>query len=325
MNPATAWVSGSLQFGAVGYVQTPALSAAPSPGGSFSVEFWVKFDAAGTGTPLLLSNTNGSNTVKGWYVQASQNRSVGIGLKDAATAISMWHGQMTAPAGTWTHIAYTIDRENSLLSGYCNGVLRISMPIPVGYGNIDTLFGPRLGSGPAFSGQLYDVRVYSRALGWWELQSLTPPLNGLQFFRAAYGLTDDGSQDLATPAADGVPNLIKYAFNMLGAGPGQAPLLVAPNATALSMGGAAGLPRAGIDPASGKLQLTYIRRKAGSNSGLAYAAPFSNDLGAADPWAVNASATESVTSIDTSFERVTVTDSVSHPAGRFVRVRVTSP
>lgn len=325
MNATTSWVNGVLQFSALGNLQCPPLSAGASPGGSFSVALWVKFDAAGTGTPLLASNTNGSNTVKGWYIQASQNRSIGIGLKDATTAISMWHGQMTAPAGEWTHIAYTIDRENGLLSGYCNGVLRTSMPIPAGFGDVDTLYGPRLGSGPAFNGQLDDVRIYSRALGWWELQIPSKPLSGLQLFRAAYGLLDDGSQDPATPAGDGVSNLSKYAFNMLGAGPGQAAVLATPNVAVLPAAGSAGLPRVGIEPASGKLQLTYIRRKATSNSGLTYAVPFSNDLGLADPWAVNSSATEVVTAIDSSLERVTVTDSVSNPAGRFVRVRITSP
>ena len=323
MNATTCWVDGAVQFSAAGYVQCPVI--APASGGSFTVSLWVKFNAAGTGTPLLLSNTNGNNTIKGWYIQASQNRSVGIGLKDAATAFSLWHVQMTAPAGVWTHIAYTIDRENALLSGYCNGILRTSMPIPAGFGDIDTLFGPRLGSGPAFNGMLDDVRVYSRPLGWWEFQGLSQPLSGLQFFRATYGLTGDGSQDTAAPAGDGVPNLIKYAFNMLGGGPAQAPVLATPNASVLTMAGSAGLPRVGIEPVSGKLQLSYIRRKAAANSGLNYAVAFSNDLGAADPWAVNASATEIVTSIDTSCERVTVTDSLTSSARRFVRVFVTAP
>lgn len=41
-------------------------------------------------------------------------------------------------------------------------------------------------------------------------------------------------------------------------------------------------------------------------------------------WAVNVSATELVTSIDSTFERVTVTDSAATSGKRFVRVRVTS-
>ncbi len=143
--------------------------------------------------------------------------------------------------------------------------------------------------------------------------------SSLVTFRTANGLAADGSQDLLTPAGDGVANLLKYAFNMLGAGSGQATSLSTPNASVLAANGTAGLPLVGVESSTGKLQLTYIRRKSATAPGITYAVEFSDALAT---WAVNASATESVTSIDTTFERVTVTDSFASPAKRFVRVRV---
>jgi hypothetical protein len=153
--------------------------------------------------------------------------------------------------------------------------------------------------------------------------------NGLQSFRTSHGLAADGSQDTATPANDGVANLLKYAFNMLGSGSGQASTLATPNAAPLAPNGSAGLPYVslGSGPDAGKLQLTFIRRKASASPapGVTYAVQFSNDLGASDPWAVNPSATESANPLDATFERVSITDSFAATARRFARVKVTAP
>jgi len=143
--------------------------------------------------------------------------------------------------------------------------------------------------------------------------------NGLVTFRATNGLAADGSQDLLTPANDGVANLLKYAFNMLGSGSGQAVSLSTSNTAALTPGGFAGLPFVGIENGTGKLQITYIRRNSSETPGIAYAVEFSDVL---TTWAVNGSATETVTNIDSSFERVTTTDSLGSPAKRFARVQV---
>jgi len=82
------------------------------------------------------------------------------------------------------------------------------------------------------------------------------------------------------------------------------------------------LPLVDVD-GTGKLRVTYVRRKSTSNSGVTYAVEFSDAL-ANGTWAVNASATTAVTSIDATFERVVVTDA-STLNKRFVRVKVTSP
>lgn len=158
-----------------------------------------------------------------------------------------------------------------------------------------------------------------------SLAAVTPytepaPPSPLASFRTTHGLPADGSQDLLTPAGDGVPNLLKYAFNLLGSDVGQAPTLAEPNTALLTVSTTAGLPSAALTP---RLTLSYIRRKPATNPGITYAVEF-NDTLAADSWATNPFATESVTSIDATFERVTVTDSVSAPVERFVRVKVAS-
>lgn len=156
--------------------------------------------------------------------------------------------------------------------------------------------------------------------------TIASPPTALETFRSNSSLSADGSQDLLTPAGDGVANLLKYAFNMIGTGAGQGSTLATPNASILAGSGSAGLPLIGVENGTGKLTLTYIRRKASGSPGpgISYSVQFSNDLGIADPWVVNASATESVTSIDAAFERVTVTDSAA-ATRRFARVRVTVP
>ena len=150
------------------------------------------------------------------------------------------------------------------------------------------------------------------------------PSSALANFRSSNGLAADGSQDLQIPSGEGVKNLLKYAFNMIGNGAGQATNLSTPNNSILTPNGNAGLPLVGTD-GSGKLTLTYIRRKAATNPGISYSVEFTNDLGLTDLWAVNPAATEGTpVSIDSQFERVTVTDSIS-PSRRFARVRVSAP
>lgn len=148
-----------------------------------------------------------------------------------------------------------------------------------------------------------------------------PVLSGLEQFRADLGLASDGSEDELTPAGDGVENILKYAFNMIGNGTGQQPTLSAPNTGILSPTGEAGLPLIRVD-SSGFLEVTYISRTDSSNPGVSYQVQFTNDLQI--DFEENPSASEDTTSIDSNFERVTVTDSVdtSTEPSRFGRVQV---
>ncbi len=140
--------------------------------------------------------------------------------------------------------------------------------------------------------------------------------NKLAEFRATTGLASDGSQDLQTPANDGICNLLKYAFNMIGTGVGQVTSLTQPNVQIVGVSGSAGLPRHGLN--AGKLTVTYIRRKATSAPGVSYTVEFSNTISSGS-WA--ATGIETKTDIDTTFERVTVTDNAAYTK-RFARVRV---
>ena len=162
------------------------------------------------------------------------------------------------------------------------------------------------------------VRVTS-----FDIQSSTPtPTIELAIFRSSNGLAADGSEDLLTPVNDGVTNLMKYAFNMIGAGAGQAATLNIPNVAGFN--GTAGLPLVGKESVSGKLTLAYLRRKASGlpAPGITYSVQFGSTL--AD-FAVNGAATEVSTSIDGTFENVVVTDSVLSSGKRFVRVQVSAP
>ncbi len=151
--------------------------------------------------------------------------------------------------------------------------------------------------------------------------TITGAASGLDLFRSNNGLSGTGSQDGQALAGDEVPNLAKYAFNMLGGGTGQAASLATPNSSTLTPSGNAGLPLIGIQSGSGKLQITYIRHKATATPlpGITYTVEFSEDL---INWSVNNAATEAITNIDSALERVLVTDSDTTPVKRFVRVRI---
>ena len=140
--------------------------------------------------------------------------------------------------------------------------------------------------------------------------TLLPPL---AYWRRLQGLPADGSQDLANPSGDGISNLAKYAFN-LAANEGD---LARPNAITLAPDGNAGLPRADHD-GQGRLVLEFVRRKASTGAGISYIVETGSDLLSWTPLSLTNAI---VTSIDGTWERVTVTDPTV-AATRFGRVRL---
>lgn len=153
------------------------------------------------------------------------------------------------------------------------------------------------------------VRAISYAGGWLtssESSATYTLQSGLENWRTLQGLAADGSQDLAQAANDGVPNLLKYAFNLP---------LTARNT--LAPGGNAGLPLITAD-STPRLSITFVRRKASTNPGISYHVDTTGNLG---DWSTLDLSSATIQSIDTNWERVTVTDP-STGGKRFARVRV---
>ncbi|CAN5846563.1 hypothetical protein BH11VER1_BH11VER1_14240 [soil metagenome] len=155
---------------------------------------------------------------------------------------------------------------------------------------------------------------------WLKTAELFDTLSPLAMFRVSSGLAANGSQDLHTPAGDGVANLLKYSFNMLGSESNQAPSIVTPNIALLTPESAAGLPLIELIPYN-SLRISYIRRKASTLPGVSYAVEFSDDL-SVNSWGINPDIVENITSLDSTFERVTMTDP-TYAVSRFARVKVT--
>jgi hypothetical protein len=131
-------------------------------------------------------------------------------------------------------------------------------------------------------------------------------------WREQNSLAANGSQDLASSVGDGVSKLLKYAFNMTGS-------LSMPHVSILSAAGSSGLPliRRNV---SGFLEVTYIRRKSTNIPGITFNVEFGGNL---TNWSSSTDET-TVTSINSTLERVTVTDT-SNSSKCFGRVTVIVP
>ncbi|MDB6133199.1 MAG: regulator of chromosome condensation [Verrucomicrobiales bacterium] len=118
------------------------------------------------------------------------------------------------------------------------------------------------------------------------------------------------------PDADGIPNLLEFAFNSLPLKPGI-PVLS-------DTAGMHGLPWIGVDrKPSGEsfLVIRYLRLKNAMVEGLSYRPEFSSTPARAESWKA-ATANHTVESVDGVWERVTVEEPMAAPA-LFGRVRIT--
>ncbi len=129
---------------------------------------------------------------------------------------------------------------------------------------------------------------------------------------AGAGMPSNQTGWMDTPQGDGVPNIVKYAFNMDPTKPDARKL----RQISASPETWSGLPAGAA--VGGTLRLEFIRRKAGANPGITYIPQFCTTLGG---W-VDAAVTLTPTSIDTTWERVVVNDPSPGPAQRFGRVQI---
>ncbi|MEO8615904.1 MAG: putative Ig domain-containing protein [Luteolibacter sp.] len=346
-NSPTSWalVSGSLPTGVTLTTTTGALTGTPTVAGTFTPSFTA---TNGVGTSAAQSVVITINTGLDPILTGTVSGSAPYGNFPIYNANKAFDGDTAtffapdAPTGGFAQIdlgqtlagrvtairfmarsGYTYRMNGGVFQGSNNGT---------SWTNLNSV-----SSDPGSAWQQVSVAdsTYYRYLRYYhatgladiaevEFHGLTQSSSSaLANFRVTYGLAADGSQDTATPAGDGVANLLKFAFNMLGNGIGQASNLVTPNTATISPSGNAGLPR-GEMGTNGKLQITYVRRKSSSNSGITYTVQYNTTL-AGGTWSSSPPGIESITSIDSTFERVVVTDSSASNMTRFGRLRVTSP
>lgn len=121
-----------------------------------------------------------------------------------------------------------------------------------------------------------------------------------------------GAQPGDSAMGDGVPNILRYAFNLAPSAP----------ATAMAEGGSVGLPRIDLATREGRavFRVEYLRRK---GSGLVYQPEVSTDLSGFTPM----DGAFSTSQIDNAWERVTVSMDLGPvvPRRLFARVSVRFP
>ncbi len=137
-------------------------------------------------------------------------------------------------------------------------------------------------------------------------------ITAFEGWTTAAGVPADQAGPQQTPQGDGVPNLLKFAFNM---DPTK------PDVRVLSVGaeGTAGLP--GGAKVGGGLRLEFLRRKAGTHPGITYTPQFGSGLNA---W-IDFTGTESVSPLNPenpTWERVVVDDPAPGQGQRFGRLKV---
>ncbi len=117
--------------------------------------------------------------------------------------------------------------------------------------------------------------------------------------------------------ADGSTNLAAFAFNLLPFTDLALPMTPGTGVAGLPFTSAVG---AGV---TRRLSIEFVRRKAGTNSGLTYRPQFSTSLleTGIGSWE-DATGTPVVTSIDATWERVVIEDTVQGADRRFGRLKV---
>ena len=144
-----------------------------------------------------------------------------------------------------------------------------------------------------------------------DVLALTPATWTTRNFTSGEQANPAISGHLADPDGDGICNLLEFGLNL---DPKvNARVQMQPDT------GTSGLPAVQRN-AGGNLTVEYVRRKASIAPGITYSVEFATD--AAGAW--TAVGTEVATSIDATFERVKVTDTIGG-AKRLARLKITAP
>ncbi len=152
---------------------------------------------------------------------------------------------------------------------------------------------------------------------WLDQVTFASTAPGFGTWSSSFGLSGPNAQPGANPTQDGIPNLLKYAFNLA---PNASIQGVARHVTPGS--GTSGLPSMQTTgPANARrLRLEYVRRRNATD--LTYTVQFGSGL-TPDDWSA-ATGTPTVTIIDATWERVVIEDTVTSSTSdrRFGRVQV---
>jgi hypothetical protein len=222
-----------------------------------------------------------------------------MGGSDSPTIMA--GGQVTylvrvpANATNWKH---SIIRPAGVELRIENGTIPLVTGTNVHYLDATTSsqFDQNLGTWPWVAGHTYYVTLINTSGISQTVPIQIGDLPGAQSFAtaiAAAGLTGASATHDAIPHNDGVPNLLKYAFNMN---------LTAPDATTMVPNGTSGLPSISAQPngSSSIFRYEFLRRK---NSGLIYTPQKSGELTNPTSW-TSLTDTPTVIQIDTNWERV---------------------
>jgi len=240
----------------------------------------------------------------------------------------VWYfGQTKAPSGPSTQLV-------AAMNGYTPTAESKGYAVAF----ISALAETHSGDGTAFEYQLKATSLQWLFTGIWQAPT-SPTVTtaaGLNAFVAAliaeeagvstwswvdqYGLSDSSAGPEASPAGDGVTNLMKYAFNM-------SPLRAYTGADRdLQPNGTSGLPLITTVDISGAsyMQITYVRRV--NPNSVTYQPQFGSSLSDPAAWQSATVQVGAPIKIDDVWERVTVRDSLptSSVRSRFAQVKLTA-
>jgi hypothetical protein len=162
----------ALTFGGTKYLTVPNSSSLDIGGAGLTLSFFAKITNTGSDQVLIDKPWNATSFPAPYYQYGvefvASNQMFTLFLGDTGGSSRTY--SMSAPLGTWTHIAYTYDGAN--VKGYVDGALKFTTP---GTFSIQAKGNPlRIGldhtGGQPTNGSLDEIRIYNRALTATEIQ-----------------------------------------------------------------------------------------------------------------------------------------------------------